>query len=190
VTDAAGRYKILGLARASTYSRRCAGRCASSRGCGNGAQDVAQSRAVEVPLAEARQADFRIEGFLAAPRVGEPAPAFDARTVDGRPLALAGLRGKVVLLDFWATWCGSCRLELPRLIDDYARFGKDGRFEIVASASTRTRTSCRASSSKPRAPLAADRGSTRREEPIARLFNVNSTPATVLVDAGGKESLP
>jgi thiol-disulfide isomerase/thioredoxin len=186
VTDAAGRYRLLGLAPGKHALQALRWKVRELAGCGNGAQDVAQIREIEVPLADPRQADFRIEGFLPAPKVGEPAPAFDARTVDGRPVSLAGLRGKVVLLDFWATWCGSCRLELPHLIEDYARFGKDGRFEIVGvSVDEDLDLVPRFVSSRGLGWPQTALGPAARN-PIARLFNVNSTPATVLVDASGR----
>jgi cytochrome c biogenesis protein CcmG, thiol:disulfide interchange protein DsbE len=60
------------------------------------------------------------------PTVGESAPAFSARTLDGGSTSLAELRGEVVLLNVWATWCYPCRHEMPsfqRLHDELAHEG-------------------------------------------------------------------
>ncbi|MFZ2994943.1 TlpA family protein disulfide reductase [Sphingobium sp.] len=52
--------------------------------------------------------------------VGQPAPAFELTLVDGKKVALTDLKGQVVLLNFWATWCVPCRKELPTLDAYYA----------------------------------------------------------------------
>lgn len=62
--------------------------------------------------------------------VGTRAPAFTTRTMDGRSCSLASLRGKVVLLDFWATWCGPCHMAMPTLNAIQHKFHQRG-FTVV-----------------------------------------------------------
>ncbi len=59
----------------------------------------------------------------------QPAPALTVTTLDGRHLSLASLRGKVVLLNFWATWCGPCRMEIPEFEQLQRRYA--GKIQIV-----------------------------------------------------------
>jgi peroxiredoxin len=58
--------------------------------------------------------------------VGKPAPEFTLKDVDGREITLASLRGKPVLLDFWATWCEPCREEMPQIQALYDQFKNKG----------------------------------------------------------------
>jgi peroxiredoxin len=62
--------------------------------------------------------------------VGEPAPAFSQKTPDGKTVSLADYRGKYVLVDFWASWCGPCRAENPAVTKVYNEF-KGRNFDIL-----------------------------------------------------------
>ncbi len=65
------------------------------------------------------------------PKEGYPAPQFSLQDLGGRQIELSDFRGKVVLLNFWATWCAPCRREIPSLERLYL-MRKDEGFEIVA----------------------------------------------------------
>jgi cytochrome c biogenesis protein CcmG/thiol:disulfide interchange protein DsbE len=62
-----------------------------------------------------------------------PAPAFSLTDIAGKPLNLSDYKGKVVLLDFWATWCGPCRVEVPRFVDLARRYREQGLIVIGIS---------------------------------------------------------
>ena len=66
-----------------------------------------------------------------AVKLGEPAPNFQLRDLNGQLVTLSDLRGKVVLLNFWATWCGPCRVEMPAMEELYRTFSRKD-FEILA----------------------------------------------------------
>jgi cytochrome c biogenesis protein CcmG/thiol:disulfide interchange protein DsbE len=79
---------------------------------------------------------FAWVGWVAAasrpvsPLVGKPAPAFALEDLNGTKVSLASFQGKAVLINFWATWCGPCKIETPWLVDLRSRYAPQG-FEIL-----------------------------------------------------------
>lgn len=78
-----------------------------------------------------------VHGFIGAgaigPQGGADGPDFDLTLIDGTHVRLADLRGQVVVLNFWATWCGPCRAELP-LLDKYYRIQGPHGLKVFAIA--------------------------------------------------------
>lgn len=72
-----------------------------------------------------------IDGLPGAEGASRPAVSLVTQTIDGRPIRLEDLRGKVVVLDFWATWCPPCRQEIPHLVRLAEKY-RDRGLEIVA----------------------------------------------------------
>ena len=72
-----------------------------------------------------------VSALAKAPVVGEAAPNFEVTTLDGRKITLADLKGQVVVLNFWATWCGPCKIELP-MLDAYYKVQQKFGLRVLA----------------------------------------------------------
>jgi cytochrome c biogenesis protein CcmG/thiol:disulfide interchange protein DsbE len=72
-----------------------------------------------------------------APEIGQPAPQFVAPLLDGHELDLSAQRGKVVIVNFWASWCGPCRAEMPLLDSFYQRYRGRGLVLVGVSVDDR-----------------------------------------------------
>ena len=95
----------------------------SQAGCGEGCW-LPPRRASWWPMLPAKRSQF------VSPLKGKPAPAFALEDLSGKKVSLASYKGKAVLMNFWATWCGPCKIETPWLVELRDKYAAQG-FEIL-----------------------------------------------------------
>jgi peroxiredoxin len=114
--------------------------------------------------------------------IGKQFPAFNVTDLTGKAVTLDTFKGKIVLIDFWATWCGPCVAELPHVQAAYEKFHGKG-FEVLGISLDRDRAKLDGFLEKNKMPW------THHYDPegkLAQEYGINAIPATFLVDGEGK----
>ena len=135
-----------------------------------------------LPALAKNQEAMKIQNSLA---VGTPFPDFAVQDLDGKPLSVAGEKGKIVLVDFWATWCGPCVHELPNVIKVYEKDHSKG-FDIIGVSldSDKTRLTSFIKEKNMTWPQYFD--GQGWENKVSTKYGIISIPATFMVGKDGK----
>jgi len=117
--------------------------------------------------------------------VGNAFPDFNEKDLEGKPLSVGNYKGKVVLVDFWATWCGPCVAELPNVLETYKKYHSKG-FDIVGISLDHDKDALTNFIKKKGMPWQQYFDGKGWESKLAGAYGVNSIPATYLLDTEGK----
>lgn len=117
--------------------------------------------------------------------VGKPAPDIMLPNPEGDTVALSSLRGKVVLIDFWAAWCGPCRRENPNVVRLYNEYKSKG-FEIYGVSLDRSRDAWLKAIKDDKLTWVHVSDLKYFNSVVVPLYNIEGIPYTVLIDKDGK----
>jgi peroxiredoxin/outer membrane lipoprotein-sorting protein len=112
---------------------------------------------------------------------GQPAPDFSLQSLDGKTYKLSDLKGKVVLIDFWATWCGPCKEELPFIEKLHKEFSGKGLVVLGINDEDKATIQQFVNQQKLTFTNLLDSGAA-----VARAYKVNAIPRVILIDKDGK----
>jgi thiol-disulfide isomerase/thioredoxin len=116
---------------------------------------------------------------------GAEFPNFEAKDMIGQPLSLVQYKGKVVLIDFWATWCGPCVAELPNVLKTYEKYHPKG-LEIIGISLDEDGQKLTTFIKEKNMPWQQFFDGQGWQNKLAVKFGVHSIPATYLLDGQGK----
>ncbi len=132
-----------------------------------------------------KQADETVDEFKRAILLGAKFPDFNEKDLDGKPFSIAQYKGKVVLVDFWATWCGPCVAELPNVLKAYEDYHGKG-FEIVGISLDSDEQKMRAFIKERKMAWSQYFDGKGWDNKLAVQYGVHAIPATYLLDREGK----
>src|SRR4051812_24536454 len=118
-------------------------------------------------------------------QIGAPLKDFDEKDLDGKPLSIASRKGKVVLVDFWATWCGPCVAELPNVLKTYEKYHDKG-FEIIGISLDSDKDKLTSFIKQKNMTWPQYFDGKGWENKISTQYGIRSIPATYLLDKEGK----
>ncbi len=117
--------------------------------------------------------------------VGAMAPDFTMNDPEGKPIQLSSLKGKIVLVDFWASWCGPCRQENPNIVKMYQQYHGKG-FEILGVSLDKTKEDWVKAIKDDNLTWMHVSDLQYWQNAAARLYSVNAIPQSFLLDRDGK----
>lgn len=122
--------------------------------------------------------------ILESVEVGQVGPDFTMNDPEGNPMTLSNMRGKIVLIDFWASWCGPCRRENPNVVAAYKKFSAKG-FDILGVSLDKDAASWKEAISEDGLTWSHVSDLQYWNNAASKLYGVMSIPSNVLLDANG-----